>query len=117
MLSPTPAKQAASLPGAEGDSRSRRPATASAAAATMQAAARTAEQTERAQLIRRLRAAARDLHYSSTPQSLLCRSAEFERICAFVRQAADSASGGGLYVSGTPGNGKTVTIKCGALAS
>ncbi|KAJ1632836.1 P-loop containing nucleoside triphosphate hydrolase protein [Pavlovales sp. CCMP2436] len=113
LLSPTKPAPASVRAGWTGG-RGKRATTEAYTAVTAQTHAADSGQRERGQLLRRLRAAARDLHYSSTPESLLCRTAELATVLEFVHSRLDgggkAAAGGGLYISGTPGNGKTVTI-------
>ncbi|KAG5518465.1 hypothetical protein PMAC_002860 [Pneumocystis sp. 'macacae'] len=51
------------------------------------------------------------LHVSMVPASLPCREKEFSFICSQILNALETGHGECIYVSGTPGTGKTVTIK------
>ncbi|KAG5437366.1 hypothetical protein PCANB_000797 [Pneumocystis canis] len=51
------------------------------------------------------------LHVSTVPSTLPCREKEFSLIYSQVLNALETGHGECIYVSGTPGTGKTVTIK------
>ncbi|KAL1966463.1 hypothetical protein VTN77DRAFT_4385 [Rasamsonia byssochlamydoides] len=51
------------------------------------------------------------LHVSSVPASLPCRSAEFETVYAHLSAAITEGTGTCIYISGTPGTGKTATVR------
>lgn len=51
------------------------------------------------------------LHVSSVPDYLPCRENEFSQIYLSLESAITSGTGSCVYVSGTPGTGKTATIK------
>lgn len=51
------------------------------------------------------------LHVSSVPTSLPCRSAEFETVYTHLSAAIAEGSGTCIYISGTPGTGKTATVR------
>ncbi|OKL60269.1 hypothetical protein UA08_04509 [Talaromyces atroroseus] len=51
------------------------------------------------------------LHVSSVPASLPCRSAEFETVYTHLSAAISEGSGTCIYISGTPGTGKTATVR------
>ncbi|CAO1401549.1 unnamed protein product [Diamesa serratosioi] len=50
------------------------------------------------------------LHVSAIPKSLPCREKEFSEIYGFLEGNLLDESGGCMYVSGTPGTGKTATV-------
>lgn len=50
------------------------------------------------------------LHVSAIPTSLPCREKEFTEIYGFLEGNLMDESGGCMYVSGTPGTGKTATV-------
>lgn len=55
---------------------------------------------------------ARDrLHISSLPESLPCRENEFSQVFVALESAIQAGTGTCVYVSGTPGVGKTATIR------
>jgi origin recognition complex subunit 1 len=51
------------------------------------------------------------LHVSSVPLSLPCRDAEFSTVYTYLHSAITSGTGACLYISGTPGTGKTATVR------
>jgi origin recognition complex subunit 1 len=51
------------------------------------------------------------LHVSSVPLSLPCRDAEFNTVYNYLHSAITSGAGACLYISGTPGTGKTATVR------
>ncbi len=51
------------------------------------------------------------LHVSSVPTSLPCREQEFASVYSHLEAAITAGSGACIYVSGTPGTGKTATVK------
>ncbi|KAL1885592.1 Origin recognition complex, subunit 1 [Paecilomyces lecythidis] len=51
------------------------------------------------------------LHVSSVPTSLPCRNAEFETVYAHLSAAISEGTGTCIYISGTPGTGKTATVR------
>ena len=51
------------------------------------------------------------LHVSSVPLTLPCRDAEFNTIYTNLHSAITSSTGTCLYISGTPGTGKTATVR------
>ncbi|KAG4304740.1 hypothetical protein PORY_001793 [Pneumocystis oryctolagi] len=51
------------------------------------------------------------LHVSMVPASLPCREQEFSLIYSQILGALEAGHGECIYISGTPGTGKTVTIK------
>lgn len=51
------------------------------------------------------------LHVSSVPASLPCRNAEFETVYAHLSAAISEGTGTCIYISGTPGTGKTATVR------
>lgn len=51
------------------------------------------------------------LHVSSVPLSLPCRDAEFTTVYTYLHSAITSGTGACLYISGTPGTGKTATVR------
>ena len=52
-----------------------------------------------------------NLHVSSVPLTLPCRDAEFNTIYTNLHSAITSSTGTCLYISGTPGTGKTATVR------
>ncbi|PRT56884.1 Origin recognition complex subunit 1 [Wickerhamiella sorbophila] len=55
---------------------------------------------------------ARDrLHISSLPDSLPCRESEFSQVFIALESAIQAGTGTCVYVSGTPGVGKTATVR------
>lgn len=57
------------------------------------------------------KAARQNLHVASLPDSLPCRENEFSQLFLAIESAINSRTGTCLYVSGTPGTGKTATIR------
>ncbi|ODQ64513.1 origin recognition complex subunit 1 [Nadsonia fulvescens var. elongata DSM 6958] len=51
------------------------------------------------------------LHVSSVPDSLPCRDQEFSDIYIALEGAISEAQGSCIYISGTPGTGKTATVR------
>lgn len=51
------------------------------------------------------------LHVSSVPASLPCRDNEFSTVYTYLHSAITSGNGACLYISGTPGTGKTATVR------
>ena len=51
------------------------------------------------------------LHVSAVPTSLPCRSNEFSTVYSHLYSAIVDGSGACIYISGTPGTGKTATVR------
>ncbi|KAL2132575.1 hypothetical protein VTI74DRAFT_3630 [Chaetomium olivicolor] len=51
------------------------------------------------------------LHVASVPTSLPCREAEFSLVYSHLEAAISDGSGTCIYISGTPGTGKTATVR------
>ncbi|KAK4938937.1 Origin recognition complex, subunit 1 [Elasticomyces elasticus] len=51
------------------------------------------------------------LHVSAVPASLPCRSNEFTTVYSHLYSAIVDGSGACIYISGTPGTGKTATVR------
>lgn len=51
------------------------------------------------------------LHVSAVPSSLPCRSQEFATVYTHLHSAITDGSGACIYISGTPGTGKTATVR------
>lgn len=51
------------------------------------------------------------LHVSAVPLSLPCRTTEFETVYSHLHSAITDGSGTCIYISGTPGTGKTATVR------
>lgn len=51
------------------------------------------------------------LHVSAVPNSLPCRSNEFSTVYSHLYSAIADGSGACIYISGTPGTGKTATVR------
>ncbi|KAF5122114.1 Origin recognition complex subunit 1 [Metarhizium anisopliae] len=51
------------------------------------------------------------LHVSSVPTSLPCREGEFSLVYSHLEAAITDGSGNCIYISGTPGTGKTATVR------
>ncbi|KAI4277283.1 MAG: hypothetical protein L6R38_005471 [Xanthoria sp. 2 TBL-2021] len=52
-----------------------------------------------------------NLHVSSIPATLPCREEEFNTVYAHLEAAITAGSGACIYISGTPGTGKTATVR------
>lgn len=52
-----------------------------------------------------------NLHVSSVPSSLPCRTDEFETVYTHLESAITAGTGACVYISGTPGTGKTATVR------
>lgn len=52
-----------------------------------------------------------NLHVSSVPLTLPCRTAEFDTVYTHLEAAISAGSGACIYISGTPGTGKTATVR------
>ena len=52
-----------------------------------------------------------NLHVSSVPLTLPCRTEEFDTVYAHLEAAISAGSGTCIYISGTPGTGKTATVR------
>jgi len=51
------------------------------------------------------------LHVSTVPESLPCRKAEFDTVYNHLSAAIMEGTGACIYISGTPGTGKTATVR------
>lgn len=51
------------------------------------------------------------LHVSSVPDSLPCREGEFSLVYSHLEAAIGEGTGNCIYISGTPGTGKTATVR------
>lgn len=51
------------------------------------------------------------LHVSAVPGSLPCREVEFASVYSHLESAISDGSGACIYISGTPGTGKTATVR------
>lgn len=51
------------------------------------------------------------LHVSTLPPSLPCREAEFTEVYSHLSAAIAEGTGSCIYISGTPGTGKTATVR------
>ncbi|KAH9883715.1 P-loop containing nucleoside triphosphate hydrolase protein [Xylariomycetidae sp. FL2044] len=51
------------------------------------------------------------LHVASVPTSLPCRESEFSLVYSHLEAAITDGSGACIYISGTPGTGKTATVR------
>ncbi len=51
------------------------------------------------------------LHVSSVPATLPCREAEFRQVYRYLEEAITDGDGACIYISGTPGTGKTATVR------
>ena len=52
-----------------------------------------------------------NLHVSSVPLTLPCRTTEFDTVYTHLEAAISAGSGACIYISGTPGTGKTATVR------
>ncbi|KAL8781652.1 MAG: hypothetical protein Q9213_005917 [Squamulea squamosa] len=52
-----------------------------------------------------------NLHVSSIPATLPCREEEFDTVYTHLEAAITAGSGACIYISGTPGTGKTATVR------
>lgn len=52
-----------------------------------------------------------NLHVSSVPLTLPCRTAAFDTVYTHLEAAISAGSGACIYISGTPGTGKTATVR------
>ncbi|KAI4097361.1 MAG: hypothetical protein LQ348_000401 [Seirophora lacunosa] len=52
-----------------------------------------------------------NLHVSSIPATLPCRDVEFNTVYTHLEAAIAAGSGACIYISGTPGTGKTATVR------
>ncbi|PLN80327.1 putative origin recognition complex subunit Orc1 [Aspergillus taichungensis] len=57
------------------------------------------------------RQARTSLHVSTVPESLPCRKSEFDTVYNHLSAAIMEGSGTCIYISGTPGTGKTATVR------
>lgn len=51
------------------------------------------------------------LHVSAIPHALPCRESEFETVHSQLEAAITAGTGACIYISGTPGTGKTATVR------
>jgi len=51
------------------------------------------------------------LHVSAVPHALPCREAEFDTVYTHLEAAISAGTGSCIYISGTPGTGKTATVR------
>jgi origin recognition complex subunit 1 len=51
------------------------------------------------------------LHVSAVPHALPCRESEFETVHSHLEAAISAGTGTCIYISGTPGTGKTATVR------
>jgi origin recognition complex subunit 1 len=51
------------------------------------------------------------LHVSSVPDTLPCREGEFSLVYSHLEAAISDGAGNCIYISGTPGTGKTATVR------
>ncbi|KAK5167998.1 Origin recognition complex, subunit 1 [Saxophila tyrrhenica] len=51
------------------------------------------------------------LHVSAVPHALPCRESEFEMVHSHLEAAITAGTGACIYISGTPGTGKTATVR------
>lgn len=51
------------------------------------------------------------LHVSAVPATLPCREDEFSEVYSYLENAITDGSGSCIYISGTPGTGKTATVR------
>ncbi|CAK7269167.1 Origin recognition complex, subunit 1 [Sporothrix epigloea] len=52
-----------------------------------------------------------NLHVAAVPTSLPCRESEFSLVYAHLEAAITEGTGSCIYISGTPGTGKTATVR------
>lgn len=52
-----------------------------------------------------------NLHVSSVPLTLPCRTSEFDTVYTHLEAAITSGTGACIYISGVPGTGKTATVR------
>ena len=52
-----------------------------------------------------------NLHVSSVPASLPCREEEFAEVYTHLEKAITDGTGSCIYIAGTPGTGKTATVR------
>ncbi|KAL8654796.1 MAG: hypothetical protein Q9210_001288 [Variospora velana] len=52
-----------------------------------------------------------NLHVSSIPATLPCRDVEYNTVYTHLEAAVSAGSGACIYISGTPGTGKTATVR------
>ncbi|KAK3672252.1 Origin recognition complex, subunit 1 [Recurvomyces mirabilis] len=51
------------------------------------------------------------LHVSAVPHALPCRESEFDTVYTHLEAAITAGTGACIYISGTPGTGKTATVR------
>jgi origin recognition complex subunit 1 len=51
------------------------------------------------------------LHVSAVPHALPCRETEFDTVSSHLEAAITAGTGACIYISGTPGTGKTATVR------
>ncbi|KAM0723283.1 hypothetical protein Q7P37_001484 [Cladosporium fusiforme] len=51
------------------------------------------------------------LHVSAVPHALPCRESEFDTVQSHLEAAITAGTGACIYISGTPGTGKTATVR------
>jgi len=51
------------------------------------------------------------LHVSAVPHALPCRETEFDTVYTHLEAAISAGTGSCIYISGTPGTGKTATVR------
>ncbi|KAK4547296.1 hypothetical protein LTR36_000951 [Oleoguttula mirabilis] len=51
------------------------------------------------------------LHVSAVPHALPCRESEFDTVYSHLEAAITAGTGACIYISGTPGTGKTATVR------
>lgn len=51
------------------------------------------------------------LHVSAVPHALPCRESEFDTVHSHLEAAITAGTGACIYISGTPGTGKTATVR------
>ena len=79
--------------------------------AASRAAAREAAQERRAECESVLRQLRQELMLSAVPERLLCRETQMNAIMAFAHRCFAGAKGGAMYVAGSPGLGKSMTVR------